>query len=86
MILITPICAHSLNTRSIVLSGDDVIEVVIGPGRKMEKEEAAATFDGDTTVELMTGDRIVIRRSRQSTKLIKLNDRSFLEVLSRKLE
>ena len=86
MILITPICAHSLNTRSIVLSGEDVIEVVIGPGRKMEKEQASATFDGDTAVELMTGDRIVIRKSRQSTKLIKLNDRSFLEVLSRKLE
>lgn len=86
MLLITPICAHSLNTRSIVLSGDDVVEVVIGPGRKMEEEHAVATFDGDTAVELVTGERIVIKKSKTSTKLIKLNDRSFLEVLSKKLK
>ena len=86
MLLITPICAHSLNTRSIVLSGDDVIEVVIGPGRKMEEERAVATFDGDTAVELVTGERIVIKKSQRNTKLIKLNDRSFLEVLSKKLK
>jgi len=86
MLLITPICAHSLNTRSIVLSGEDVIEVVIGPGRKMEEEHAVATFDGDTAVELVTGERIVIKKSQRNTKLIKLNDRSFLEVLSKKLK
>lgn len=86
MLLITPICAHTLNTRSIVLSGEDTVEVVIGPGRKMEEERAFASFDGDTAVELVTGQRIVIRKSKRNTKLIKLNDRSFLEVLSRKLK
>ena len=45
-----------------------------------------ATFDGDTAVTLVTGERIVIRKSGRNTKLIKLNDRSFLEILSKKLK
>ena len=53
---------------------------------KMEEEHAVATFDGDTAVELVTGERIAIRKSQRNTKLIKLNDRSFLEVLSKKLK
>ncbi|MDD7023463.1 MAG: NAD(+)/NADH kinase [Oscillospiraceae bacterium] len=86
MLLVTPICAHSINARSIVLSGEDVVEVVIGPGRKTKEEQAVATFDGDTAVTLVTGERIVIRKSGRNTKLIKLNDRSFLEILSKKLK
>ena len=85
MLLITPICPHTLNARSIVLSGHDQVEIVIGPGRKMEKERAVATFDGDTEISLISGERVKIRRSIHATKLIKLNDQSFLEVLSRKL-
>ena len=85
MLLITPICPHTLNARSIVLSGHDQVEVVIGPGRKMDKDRAVATFDGDTEIGLVSGERVKIRRSVHATKLIKLNDKSFLEVLSRKL-
>ena len=85
MLLITPICPHTLNARSIVLSGHDQVEIVIGPGRKMEKDRAVATFDGDTEIGLDSGERVKIRRSIHATKLIKLNDQSFLEVLSRKL-
>ena len=85
MLLITPVCPHTLNARSIVLSGHDQVEIVIGPGRKMEKDRAVATFDGDTEIGLVSGERVKIRRSIHATKLIKLNDQSFLEVLSRKL-
>ena len=85
MLLITPICPHTLNARSIVLSGHDQVEIVIGPGRKMEKDRAVATFDGDTEIGLVSGERVKIRRSIHARKLIKLNDQSFLEVLSRKL-
>lgn len=51
----------------------------------MEKDRAVATFDGDTEIGLVSGERVKIRRSIHATKLIKLNDQSFLEVLSRKL-
>lgn len=85
MIVITPICPHTLNSRSIILSDNDVVEVEIGPGRKKENEEARATYDGDTSIQMMSGDKIVISRSEKQTKLCKISNISFLEVLRRKM-
>lgn len=85
MILMTPLAAHALNTRSIVLPGDETISVVIGPGRDNTTEHAAAYYDGDTKISMLTGDRIEIRRADQEALFVKINDDSFLETLSRKM-
>lgn len=85
MIVITPICPHTLNTRSIVLSEQDEVVVEIGQGRKQEMEEARATYDGDTTIEMCTGDKIKIVKSEKQTKILKISNLSFLEVLRRKM-
>lgn len=85
MILLTPICPHSLNTRSIILSSRDQVEIEIGPGRKREKEAAAAVFDGDIEVLMETGDRILIHKAERKTKIVKISKISFLEVLRRKM-
>ena len=58
VIVITPICPHSLQTRSLVVSGEDRIMIEIGRRRKTQKEEAMVTFDGRRAQELETGDRI----------------------------
>ena len=60
MIVITPICPHSLQARSLVVSGEDRIMIEIGRRRKTQKEEAMVTFDGRSAQELETGDRIEI--------------------------
>lgn len=85
MIILTPICPHSLNTRSIILSSKDQVEIEIGPGRKREKEAAAAVFDGDIEVLMETGDRILIHKAERKTKIVKISKVSFLEVLRRKM-
>ena len=46
---------------------------------------AAACFDGDTSIPMMTGDRIVVRMAKQKTKILKLNHLSFVEVLRKKM-
>lgn len=86
MIVITPICSHALNTSSIVISAEDEIVIEIGPGRDGETEEAGISFDGDKNVEVHTGDRIVIRKAKETTKLLKLSRVSFLETLRRKMK
>gem|GEM_PF-5153127 len=48
-------------------------------------DEAAASFDGDTCVKLGIGDCIRIYRSSRMTRLIKINNISFLEVLRNKM-
>ncbi len=85
MILMTPLAPHTLNTRSIVFSDNDKITVEIGPGRDETIERGMAAFDGDTTVPMVTGDRIVIEKSTKDTRIIKINNVSFLETLRKKM-
>ena len=85
MIVLTPICPHQINIRSIVLSARDRIEIVIGATSRESDLLAEADFDGNERVELHTGDRFVIEKSEKTTRLIKLERRSFLEKLHKKM-
>ena len=86
MIVLTPICSHALNTSSIVLPAEDEIVIEIGEGRNGREEEVFVTFDGADMVELRTGDKVTITKSRHETKLMKLSEVSFLEILRRKMK
>lgn len=85
LILLTPICPHTLNTRSIILDSDDVVDIVVKNKRNVENDIRFAYFDGDRAVSLMNGDRISISKSKISTKIIKLSSKSFIEILKRKM-
>ncbi|MCR4904292.1 MAG: NAD(+)/NADH kinase [Butyrivibrio sp.] len=85
MILMTPICPHTLNTRSIILSQDDNVTVEIGSGRAGSVLEVEATFDGSKNLTLKTGDKIEITKASKTTRILKLNKVSFLEALHGKL-
>mgnify|MGYP000968736827 CR=1 FL=1 len=85
MLVLTPICPHTLNSRSIVFSGEDHIRIEIGKGRRGDTDEACATFDGDAIFPLKTGDYVEIKKSREVTRILKINQVSFLEVLRNKL-
>ncbi len=85
VMVITPICPHSLQARSLVVSGEDRIMIEIGKRRKTQKEEAMVTFDGRSAQELETGDRIEIYKAQETTQLIRLKGRSFYQVLQNKI-
>ncbi len=86
LILLTPICAHTLNTRSIVLSDSDKIEVEIGMGRNGGSVTLEASADGSETCVMHSGDRITITRSQNTSAIIKLSNASFLQTLNKKLK
>jgi NAD+ kinase len=85
LITLTPICPHSLNHRSIILSSDDVIELVVPAIRDGQSQTVEANFDGTHKITLNTGDRIRIVQSEKTTEFLKINQVSFLEVLGRKM-
>lgn len=85
LIVLTPICPHTMQNRSIILSPGDVVTVEIERGRDGEDQEVEAIFDGCHKVALRTGERIEIQRSEKTTGIVKLSQMSFLEVLHRKL-
>ncbi len=85
LFLITPLAAHTLNTRSIILPADSEITVKIGAGRDDTVEHAMAYFDGDTKAPMNTGDRAVITRADHDTLIVRIHDDSFLGTLRRKM-
>ena len=86
LIVVTPICPHTLNQRSIILSPEDVIEIEILQGREGRMQTVEANFDGSHVITLSTGDRVRIVKSEESTEFIRLNSVSFLEVLHKKMK
>lgn len=85
LILITPICAHTLNARSIVLAATDVIEVEVDQGRRGICQEVEANSDGSERIGMKTGDRIRIYKAENTTTIVKLSKLCFLEVLHKKM-
>ena len=85
LILLTPICPHSMHSRSIVLSPEDTVTVGIESSRDGEIQEVEAIFDGCHKTILRTGERIEIKKSDKTTGIVKLSQVSFLEVLHRKM-
>jgi len=85
LIMLTPICAHTLNSRSVILSSEDVVEIVIPEGREGENQWLEVNFDGAYTVSVQTGDRIQISRSEKTTEILRISKVSFLDVLHKKM-
>ncbi|MDE7113405.1 MAG: NAD(+)/NADH kinase, partial [Acetatifactor sp.] len=84
ILMLTAICPHSLNHRSIVLAPEDVIEIEIPAGREGRKQTVEANFDGSHKISMCTGDRIRIVQSEKITEFLRLNQVSFMEVLHKK--
>lgn len=85
LMLVTPINPHNLNSKSIVLSAEDCVEIEIG-ARNEENETAEVSFDGDYTIRLGVGDKIIVRKAKSATNILKLSKLSFLEILSKKMQ
>ena len=85
MIVVTPICAHAIQSKSIILDKDDKISIKVQKVRKTQLEEAFATFDGQKGIQLSSHDIVNIETAQQVTKLIKITDHSFYDILKRKI-
>lgn len=82
IMLITPICPHSLTARSIILPGEKTVKIRL---REKTARHSILTIDGQEGFDLEDGDVIKICKSNYQTSLIKLSDLSFYDVLKQKL-
>lgn len=83
--VITPICAHSLNKRSLVISASDVIRFEIGRSKEVAPDEASVMADGKIIASLKSGDSVELHMPEEETKLVKLTKASFFERMREKL-
>lgn len=80
-VVITPICPFTLSNRPIVVPDDAEIELRL----KTEEEDVSLTLDGQVGFPLQCQDRVLIRKSRVTFKLVQPMNRNYFEVLRDKL-
>ena len=82
-IIITPICPHEVGSRCIVASDKRVITVGL---TKNARRNAYLSVDGGKALRMNMGDVATIRKSKLTTKLIRLKSRSFYDVVNMKFK
>ena len=80
-ILITPICSHDVASRCIVASDNRTITVVL---TRNNRRCAYLSADGGKTLRMNMGDLVTVKKSNLTTKLVRLKDRSFYDVVNMK--
>lgn len=78
---LTPICAHTLSNRPMIVSLRSTVRVRVLSGRT----DVILTADGQKSLPLAAGDGVTIRRSRRAVRLLQLAGNSFFDTLRRKL-
>ncbi len=80
-IIVSPICPHTLATRPILFSENDTLKVTV----ELSHRHAVLTIDGQVAFDLKSGSSVLVRKAKHPVNLIKFRDRSFYEILRRKL-
>lgn len=82
-ILMTPVCPHSLFSRSVIFEGDSVLTVSV----KIPCECCCVlTIDGEKNVDILADDIVKIRKSDLKLKFVSINKRNFYRKLNEKLK
>ncbi|HKT11575.1 MAG TPA: NAD(+)/NADH kinase [Terriglobia bacterium] len=80
--VITPICAHTLTNRPLVVRDSATIEIVV----KSQREAAYLTVDGQVGIATHSEDIIRVRKSDSCIELIQPPQRNYYEILRQKLK
>jgi len=81
-IVITPICPHMLTNRPIVLPDELEVEIRIAN----TNQEIFLTLDGQEGLPITHDDRVVVRKSPTSVKLVRTGEKNYFDVLRAKLK
>lgn len=83
VMVITPICAHDIRTRPIVAADDRVVTIKLD---SFGKRSAYLSVDGGRALRLGAGDTVRVARATVETKLVRVKQRSFYEIVGSKFK
>jgi NAD+ kinase len=81
VIILTPICPHTLTIRSLIISSRETVEVSL----QGDAQDVVLTVDGQQGIPVEPEDRILIKESQHKAKLISLGYVTFYEKLRTRL-
>lgn len=82
LMIITPICPHTLTSRPIIIDKESVVRVEL----QSTQAEVMLTIDGQSGLQLRPFDEIIIHRAPFNARFMKLLRKSFYEILRKKLK
>lgn len=80
--IVTPICAHSIGAKPFVIGAQKIISVTT---EKLHTRRAYLSVDGNSVLDLASGDKMLIRRSEHRTLMARMSEKSFFEIAYEKL-
>ena len=81
VLTLTPICPHTLSNRSVIVGIDSTVRVKV----LSQKLEIFLTADGQVQIPLFAENKIEVRKSGKSVRLVRLPNSSFFQTLRQKL-
>ena len=81
-LVLNPVCPFTLSNRPLVVPADEVVEITV---EEPQRTEVMLTVDGQESLPLQPGDRVVLKRYEYSALIIQSDRRNFYEVLRNKL-
>ena len=82
LMIVTPICPHTLYARPMVIAKNSVVRVEL----QATQAEVMLTIDGQSGFQLEPFDDVIVERAPFNAKFMKLNQRGFYEILGTKLK
>lgn len=80
-LVVTPICPHTLYSRSQIISGDEEVRISV----TTSGQDTVLTVDGQVGHRLLSGDQVRVRRSAWPAKFVRFPGHSFYRILREKL-
>ena len=81
-IILTPVCNHSLFSRSMVFKSESEIRLTV---KNPENSNPVFSCDGQDGIPMTSESEIIVTRSQRYTKIIRIKSDSFTDILSYKL-
>lgn len=82
IMVITPICPHTIYSRSIIVCEEDTIDIRIP---ELQGASVGVSVDGKNAYHITQGDTIRVSKSKLEVQLIKLSEYNFYDILRTKI-
>ncbi len=81
VIILSPICAHTLAVRPLIISSKETVKITLEPPAK----EILLTIDGQIGFPLKEEDAVEIKKAPYQAHLVRIKERAFFKILRTKL-
>ena len=82
IMLITPICPHTIYSRSIIVSDQDIVEIIVPT---LQGGSVGVSIDGQKVYSIREKDVIRVSKSKYRSRLLKISDHGFYDILRNKI-